>query len=207
MFAVLMAATLVVGTFAMVAATQPAFAAAQKKPGHDDKKDNKTRDNESGNGNGNTVTIEECKNRGSASGFDTATNQECENLICTHPGENATCTQEGVRSTPTSTPEPITTTLRFIKKVVCLPTDPNCSLANDCQILLLVRSQDPQTFTCQSAVGNGVLFTLQPGDEFSTTEINGPPFFDVSFSSDCGGTIAAGQHLTCTITNTEPNMG
>ena len=38
-------------------------------------------------------TIEECKNRGSASGFDIATNQECENLKCTHPGENATCVQ------------------------------------------------------------------------------------------------------------------
>jgi hypothetical protein len=201
--AVLTAATLVVGTFATVAATQPAFAIAKKPPGHGDKKYNKTRDNGSGNGNGNTVTIEECKNRGSASGFDTNLDQECENLICTHPGENATCTQEGVRSTPTPTPEPITTTLRVIKKVVCLHTDPNCSLPNFCQIDLSTSSQDPQTFTCQSAVGNGLLFTLQPGDDFSLTEIQGPPFFAVSFSSDCHGTIAAGQHLTCTITNTE----
>ena len=109
------------------------FAYSQNKPVHDGKID-KARDSGSGNGNGNgnTVTIEECKNRGSASGFDTATNQECENLICTHPGENATCTEEGVRSistpTPTPTPEPTTTTLRIIKQVVCLPTDPNCSL-------------------------------------------------------------------------------
>jgi hypothetical protein len=99
--AVLMAATLVVGTIAATAiTTQTAFAAPQKKPGHADKK---TRDNGSGNGNGNTVTIEECKNRGSASGFDTAVDQECENLICTHPGENTTCTEEGVTSTPTPT--------------------------------------------------------------------------------------------------------
>jgi hypothetical protein len=54
-----------------------------------------------------TVTIEECKNKGSASGFDTATNQECENLICTHPGDNATCVQEGVTSTATPTPTTI----------------------------------------------------------------------------------------------------
>ncbi len=80
--------------------------APQKKPGHADN-NKKTRDNGSGNGNGNTVTIEECKNRGSASGFDTATNQECENLICTHPGENATCTEEGVTSAPTPTPTTI----------------------------------------------------------------------------------------------------
>ena len=80
--AIFMAATLVVGTFALTttttATTQTAFAY---------KKDS---------GNGNTVTIEECKNRGSASGFDTALDQECENLICTHPGENATCVQEGL---------------------------------------------------------------------------------------------------------------
>jgi hypothetical protein len=102
--AVFMAATLVVGTFATTTTTQPAFAIAKKPPGHGDKK---TRDNGSGNGNGNTVTIEECKNRGSASGFDTTTNQECENLICTHPGENATCVQEGVGTT-TTTPTKLT---------------------------------------------------------------------------------------------------
>src|SRR6187200_872261 len=76
--AVLMAATLVVGT-AGTFTTKTAFAASNSN-------------------NGNTVTIEECKNRGSASGFDTTLDQECENLICTHPGENATCTQEGVVS-------------------------------------------------------------------------------------------------------------
>jgi hypothetical protein len=191
--AILIAATLVVGG-TLVSTT--AFAYKKKVGGgQENSKD------------GNTVTIQKCKQDGGVSGFDNTAEQECQNVICTHPGENATCTQEGVRSTATSTPEPTTTTLRIIKKVVCLPADPTCSLANDCQISLLVRFQDPQTFTCQSAVGNGVLFTLQPGDEFSTTEINGPPFFDVSFSNDCGGTIAAGQHLTCTITNTEPNMG
>ena len=98
--AVLMAATLVVGTFATMAITQSAYAYA-KKPLQDDNK--KTRDNGSGNGNGNTVTIEECKNKGSASGFDTALDQECENLICTHPGENATCVQEGLAATTTTT--------------------------------------------------------------------------------------------------------
>jgi hypothetical protein len=102
MFAVLMAATLVVGTFATVAATQPAFAVPQKKPGHDDKKDNKTRDNGSGNSrNGNTITALKCQNKGSASGFDTALDQECENVICTHPGNNATCVQEGAAAAPT----------------------------------------------------------------------------------------------------------
>jgi hypothetical protein len=85
--AIFIATTLVVGigTFTTTTTTQSAYA-YQKKGGGDNGK---------GNGNGNTVTIEECKNRGSASGFDTSIDQECENLICTHPGENATCTQEG----------------------------------------------------------------------------------------------------------------
>ena len=113
--AIFTAATLVVGIFATTTTlTQTALAYSQKK-----------KDNGKGNDNGNTVTIEECKNRGSASGFDTASDQECENLICTHPGDNATCTQEGVRSistptsTPTPTPEPITTTLRVITQCLC----------------------------------------------------------------------------------------
>jgi hypothetical protein len=171
-----------------------------KKGPQDNKKG--ARDNGSGNGNGNTITVEKCKNRGSASGFDTTVNQECENLICTHPGENATCTQEGVRSTPTSTPEPITTTLRIIKKVVCLPTDPYCSIPTTC-VISGAPSSNPQAIKCQAAIGNGVLVTLQPGDDFHIGEQQESPFFDATFKGDCEGTIAAGQHLTCTVINTE----
>jgi hypothetical protein len=75
--AVLTAATLVVGvTFA---ATSAAFAF---KRGQDDSK------------NGNTVTIQANKQRGSVSGWDNSLEQEAQNVICTHPGENATCTSE-----------------------------------------------------------------------------------------------------------------
>jgi hypothetical protein len=103
--AVFVAVTLVVGTLATTTNTiattgQSAYPYSKK-------------DNGKGNDNGNTVTIEECKNRGSASGFDTALDQECENLICTHPGENATCVQEGaavaavqqgIQTTPVKSP-------------------------------------------------------------------------------------------------------
>jgi hypothetical protein len=126
--AVFMAATLVVGTFVTVATTQSAFAIA-KKPGQDGSK--KTRDNGSGNRNGNTVTIEECKNRGSASGFDTALDQECENLICTHPGSGATCVQEGV-ITPT-TPVKLTCEQCFTK------------FLNSTQITGILRAADVTT--------------------------------------------------------------
>ena len=75
--AVLTAATLVVGvTFA---ATSAAFAF---KRGQDNSK------------NGNTVTIQAEKQKASVSGFDNDLEQEAQNVICTHPGENATCTSE-----------------------------------------------------------------------------------------------------------------
>jgi hypothetical protein len=75
--AVLTAATLVVGvTFA---ATSAAFAF---KKGQDDSK------------NGNTITAQINKQKASVSGFDNDLEQEASNVICTHPGENATCTSE-----------------------------------------------------------------------------------------------------------------
>jgi hypothetical protein len=89
--AVLMAATLVVGVTFAATAAHSASAYLKKKPGQDDKKD-KARDG--GNENGNTITVLIAKNKGYASGFDTNVNQEAENTICTHPGENSTCTSE-----------------------------------------------------------------------------------------------------------------
>jgi ABC-type amino acid transport substrate-binding protein len=86
--AIFMAATLVVGTFAT---TQPAFAFSQKKKGGGDKNSK----------NDNTITIQKCKQAAIQSGWDNNQEQECENLICTHPGENSTCVQEGAAQTPT----------------------------------------------------------------------------------------------------------
>jgi hypothetical protein len=179
--AILMATTLVVGG---TLASTTAFAYQKKGGGQENSK------------NGNTATIQKCKQRGLVSGFDNTAEQECQNLICTHPGNGATCTS--------STPEPITTTLRVIKKVVCLPTDLKCSLPDFC-VISGAPSSNPQAIKCQSAIGNGVLITLQPGDDFHIGEgIGSPPFFDVTLEGDCGpGTIAAGQHLTCTVVNTE----
>ena len=80
--AILIAATLVVGVTFAAATTQSAFASRKGD----------------GNENGNTITALKCQNIGSASGFDTAVDQECENLICTHPGNDATCIQEGSKA-------------------------------------------------------------------------------------------------------------
>ena len=83
---VLIAATLVVGTLATtttIATTQSAFAYSKNKKGGDENSKN-----------GNTITALKCQNKGSTSGWDSTTNQECENLICTHPGSDGTCVSE-----------------------------------------------------------------------------------------------------------------
>ena len=100
--AVFMAATLVVGTFA-VTTTQTAFAYSKNKKGDENSK------------NGNTITALKCQNKGSASGFDTALDQECENLICTHPGNNATCVQEGAAAAAQAQPVKLTCEQCFTK--------------------------------------------------------------------------------------------
>ena len=84
--AIFIAATLVVGgTFA----ASSAFAGGKTYDGK-----YKARDGGGNSKNGNTITALKCQNKGSASGFDTATNQECENTICTHPGSDASCVSE-----------------------------------------------------------------------------------------------------------------
>jgi hypothetical protein len=86
---VLTAATLVVGLSVAATMTPSAFAGGKTYS----QGKYKARDG-SENENGNTITALICKNKGSASGFDTAVNQECENTLCTHPGSNATCVSE-----------------------------------------------------------------------------------------------------------------
>jgi hypothetical protein len=97
--AVIMAAILAVGTLATTT-TVATTAFAYSKKGADKKDGN-------GNDNGNTITIQKCKQAAIQSGFDNNQGQECENLICTHPGNNANCVQEGVTSTATPTPTTI----------------------------------------------------------------------------------------------------
>jgi hypothetical protein len=51
-----------------------------------------------------------------------------------------------------------------------------------------------------SSTGTDVTLNADRFNVTETTPIG--RFFTSSFSNDCSGTIAAGQHLTCTITNT-----
>jgi hypothetical protein len=59
----------------------------------------------SNNNSGNTVTGLAAQNRGFASGFDTTADQEAQNVICTHPGENAAYSQEGAAASTNLTCE------------------------------------------------------------------------------------------------------
>jgi hypothetical protein len=123
--AIFIAATLVVGAIATtttIATTQSAYAYSKKGA---DKKDNGK-----GNDNGNTITIQKCKQAATQSGFDNNQGQECENVICTHPGENATCVSEGAVATTattsnaTSTPktcEECITTFLTPQQIAALP--------------------------------------------------------------------------------------
>jgi Prealbumin-like fold domain len=100
-------------------------------------------------------------------------------------------------TSPTPTPTPTTATLTVIK-IVSGPRPTTVTPANF-TIHVTANNPNPPNFA-GSATGTDV--TLGPGT-FNVTE-TGLAGFTTSFSSNCSGTIAAGQHLTCTITNTAP---
>jgi hypothetical protein len=161
--AILIAATLVVGgTFAATSA----LAYVKKGP-----QDNKKGAQDNGNSkNGNTVTIEKCKQIGSASGFDTALDQECENLICTHPGSNATCVSENEQAaavtpvTPVPTPSEVGCppgTLYNVRLLAFLDDDVDIPPGT---ILCLPQQLGPQTATISTLTpveGHPLLKTIE----------------------------------------------
>jgi hypothetical protein len=156
------------------------------------------------------------KDAATQSGFDNNQAQECENLICTHPGENATCVQEGVVVTPTptltSTPIPIppgsTATLNVCKVVV--DRTGNNRQPSDFQFTFITPA-DPISFAGSNT--GCVAVTVAPGQYAFIEEFNFTPTVGmgngISTAGGCearsagfGGTIAPGETQTCTITNT-----
>jgi hypothetical protein len=180
--AILMAATLVVETFA----TTPAAFAAK---------------NNNNNNSGKTVTIQKCKQAATSSGFDNTEEQECQNLICTHPGESATCSQEGAVSAAAAAA--LTTETLLVKKIC------RNFAGTPCAFTITVTGNNPQPSTFVLQNGDNQLVTLGPGSY--TVKETQPPGFISSFAGDCmrvfernataTGAISAGQHQTCTITN------
>jgi hypothetical protein len=95
--------------------------------------------------------------------------------------------------TPTPTPTPTTATLTVIKVVAGNTT------ATPANFTIHVTGNNPIPADFNgSATGTDV--TLSPST-FNVTE-TASPNFTTTFSSECSGNITAGQHLTCTITNT-----
>jgi hypothetical protein len=80
-------------TFAATTPTASAAYGHKKGDKRDDKRD----------ANGNTITAQINAQKGYVSGFDNTLEQEAQNVICTHPGSNATCVSEGSESTATDT--------------------------------------------------------------------------------------------------------
>jgi hypothetical protein len=165
--AVLMAATLVVGTFATtITITQTAFAFSKKKGGDENSR------------NGNTITIQKCKQAATQSGFDNSQGQECENLICTHPSENAACVSEGrAAAVPTNlTCEQCFTkflTTAQISKLLSLSPE-FTTLGQLCGLLPEVRAVDLQLALGRIGVSASVAAQLiqcllNAGIVFSTT--------------------------------------
>ena len=155
----------------------------------------------SNNNSGNTVTIEECKNKGSSSGFNTALDQECENLICTHPANGASCVSENEGATTTTTPVTTPTGTLLVKKLVeCIII---CHGPEDFTIKVTGNNPTPSTFQVTSE--SGTVVTLGVG----AYKVSEEPFLDFkpSFSADCEGTIAPGDQKTCTITNSRSSGG
>jgi hypothetical protein len=192
--AVFMAATLVVGTFAVTtttATTQTAFAFSKNKKGEENSR------------NGNTITALKCQNKGSASGFDTAVDQECENLICTHPDNNASCVSENEGATTTTSPVTTPTGTLIVKKLVECRIGITCHSPSDFTIKVTGNNPTPSTFQVTSE--SGTVVTLGVG----AYKVSEEPFqgFEPSFSADCEGTIALGDQKTCTITNSQSSGG
>jgi hypothetical protein len=170
--AIFMAATLVIGTF-VTTTTVATTAFAYSKKGADKK------DGGNGNDNGNTITIQKCKQSATQSGFDNNQGQECENVICTHPGENATCVQEGLAAAVQQGNQTTPVTLTCQE---CLTKFLNAE-----QILLVTRGTNTCAFASEITTEQFQLILLRLAD------ITGQPI-DVEGLIQC--LIDAGVHFS-----------
>jgi hypothetical protein len=97
--------------------------------------------------------------------------------------------------TPTPTPIPTTATLTVIKIVAGNATN---ATASNFTIHVTGNNPTPANFAGSTT---GIDVTLGAG-AFTVTETGPTSSFNTTTTGDCSGTITAGQHLTCTITNT-----
>jgi len=93
---------------------------------------------------------------------------------------------------------PVTTTITVIKEVI--NDNGGLALAADFPLFLTLQGESPQSVT------NNVAMPVTPGSYVASETQQGG--YSASFSGDCDAngaiTIAAGQNLSCTITNNDP---
>jgi hypothetical protein len=133
---------------------------------------------------------------------------------CSSSGSDTKCTNDATQSTRSREPE--TTGTLLIKKV-CLRfqipgPQPPCSNPQFAQVSIQITGNNPQPSSFILTPDNSQLVTLGPGT-FTIVESATFPIVSITFSGDCmqtapgsteaTGTISAGQHLICTITNTK----
>jgi hypothetical protein len=109
--------------------------------------------------------------------------------------QSATIPTFGNNTTLTPTPTPTTTTLTVTKIVSGNTT----AIPSQFEIHVTGNNPNPPNFAGSTT---GIDVTLSPGAFNVTETLPTVGIFASSFIGDCSGTIAAGQHLSCTITNT-----
>jgi hypothetical protein len=118
------------------------------------------------NGNSNTVIAQITKQNEKVSGYNNTQEQEAQNMICNHSGNNATCSQERIISTtqiPLSTPSPTqqpSATLTIIKHII--NDNGGTSSAKDFTISVSGTNVSLQSLF-SDAESPGTTVTLKPG--------------------------------------------
>ena len=105
--------------------------------------------------------------------------------------------QSGTQNVPVPANKLVSNTasLTVIKHVV----NDNGGTASAGNFTMSVTGTNPSPASFAGAESPGAVVTLNAG-EYSVSE-SGPPGYAPSSSADCSGSIAAGEHKTCTITN------
>ena len=121
-------------------------------------------------------------------GYTQSSSADCTGTIAI--GETKTCTITNDDIARAAAPQ-----LTIIKTVV--NNDGGTAVSSD--FTMQVTATNPSSNNFPGADTPGVTITLDAGN-YSVAE-SGPTGYKASFSADCTGTIAAGDHKTCTITN------
>ena len=148
----------------------------------------------SGSSSGTSVTLKSGSYKvtedNSIPGYTTSYSSGCSGTA--KGGVPIKCTITNQQNSP---PHGSTTFLSVIKKVI--NNNQGTKKPSDFTITVTGNKPSPSTFSGSSS---GTSVTLKSGS-YKVTETQGPSGYTASYSSDCSGSIDAGQNKQCTITN------